>query len=202
MRRRTTAIALALFTAVGAAACSNDKDRAADDSATTTTPSPSGSGTSAGAVDSTTTSLPADDKEAVKAAYLQFWAVVDEYGKRTGTFNAADAKSVLGAIATGGEYDHLFNAFQLNRLKGLVYRDGDAPDEFAPVVTIEGPDRASVRDCRTDRGGVFKEATGERVDTATEGRRLFEVVLVKDGLQWKVSSVGGRTNPEDPPCTV
>jgi hypothetical protein len=193
---------LALVALTGAAACNGGGSGTAERSTTTTTRSPSATDTTGGATEPTTTPPPGDEKEAVKAAYLRFWMVVDEYGKRTGKFDPVDAKTVLGAVASDGEYDHLFNTFQLNRLKGLVYREGDAPDEFAPVVTIEGPGRASVRDCRTDRGGVFKEATGERVDTPTDGRRLFEVVLVRDGEEWKVSSVGGRTNPEDPPCTV
>ncbi len=201
MTRRLAATLLALIAVTGAAACSRGGSTTAH-SPTTTTTSPSGTDRSAGATDSTTTPPPGDEKEAIKTGYLRFWMTVDEYGKRTGRFDPVDAKAVLGAVATDGEYDHLFDTFQLNRLKGLVYRDGDTPDEFAPVVTIEGPARASVRDCRTDRGGVFKEASGERVDTPTEGRRLFEVVLVKDGSEWKVSSVGGRTNPEDPPCTV
>lgn len=202
MTRRTAPILLALVTLAGAAACNGDSSGTAERSTATTAGSPSATDTAGGATDSTTTPPPGDETEAVKAAYLRFWMVVDEYGKRTGKFDPVDAKTVLGAVASNGEYDHLFNTFQLNRLKGLVYRDGDAPDEFAPVVTLEGPGRASVLDCRTDRGGLFKEATDERVDTPTDGRRLFEVVLVKDGAEWKVSSVGGKTNPEDPPCTV
>jgi len=199
MTRRSIAALLLATAAAVAGACSHGKERTAAPSTTTTSTSAT---TNGGAIDSTTAAAPADDREAVKAAYLHFWTVVDAYGKRTGPFDPGDAKAVLGAVATDGEYDHLFNTFQLNRIKGLVYRDGDAPDEFAPVVTVEAPGRAAVRDCRTDRGGVFKEATGERVDTPTEGRRLFEVTLVKDAGQWKVSSVGGKTNPEDPPCTV
>lgn len=191
-RVRVAILALAVF---AGAACSSGKDKSAD-SLTTTTTTPEQSATT------TTPASVGDDKEAVRNAYLQFWAVVDDYGKRTGRFDPTEAKTVLSAVATDGEYEHLFDMLQLNRLKGHVYRDGDAPDEFAPIVTIEGPARASIRDCRTDRGGVFNASTGERVDTPTEGRRLFEVVLVKEDSQWKVSSVGGRTNPEDPPCTV
>ena len=200
MIRRSIAALLVAMAAAVTGACSEGKGRTAASSTTTTTPATSAT-TNGGSIASTPTA-PADEREAVKEAYLHFWTVVDAYGKRTGPFDPADAKAVLGAVATDGEYDHLFNTFQLNRIKGLVYRDGDAPDEFAPVVTVEAPERASVRDCRTDRGGAFKESTGERVDTPTEGRRLFEVVLVKDAGQWKVSSVGGKTNPEDPPCTV
>lgn len=202
MTRRLAATLLALIVVTGAAGCSRGGGSTAEHSPTTTPPPTSGTDTTAGATDSTTTPPAGDEREAIKAAYLRFWMVVDEYGKRTGRFDPVDAKAVLGAVATDGEYDHVFDTFQLNRLKGLAYRDGDAPDEFAPVVTIEGPDRASVRDCRTDRGGVFKEDSGERVDTPTDGRRLFEVVLVKDGSPWRVASVGGRTNPEDPQCTV
>lgn len=199
MNRRIVAVILALAVVTGPA-CSSGKDSTAERSTTTTTSA--GSDASAGAIDSTTAPPPpGDGTEAVKSAYLHFWTVVDEYGKRTGRFDPVDARAVLGAVATGGEYDHLFNMFQLNRIKGLVYRDGDAPDEYAPVVTIESPTRASVKDCRTDNGGVYKES-GERVDTPTVGRRLFEVILVKEDSQWKVSSVGGRARAEDPPCTV
>ncbi|MEW6473555.1 MAG: hypothetical protein AB1679_14910 [Actinomycetota bacterium] len=204
MNRRIVAMILALVVVTGAA-CSSDKDSTAGRSATTTTtPSPAGSDTGGGAIESTTPppSPAGDDTEAVKAAYLHFWTVVDEYGKRTGRFDPVDAKTTLGAIATGGEYDHLFDMFQLNRIKGLVYRDGDTPDEFAPVITIESATRASVKDCRTDKGGIYRESDGQRIDTPTEGRRLFEVILVKEDSQWKVSSVGGKAGAEDPPCTV
>lgn len=196
MKPRVGITILALAVCVGAA-CSSGEDKTADSPTATTTPDQLATSSTA-----TTGTSAGNDREAVRSAYLHFWAVVDDYGKRTGPFDPTEAKTVLSAVATGGEYGHLFDMFQLNRLKGLVYRDGDAPDEFAPVVTIEGPARASIRDCRTDRGGVFNASTGERVDTPTEGRRLFEVVLVREDAQWKVSSVGGRTNPEDPPCTV
>ena len=122
MNRRIVAMILASVVVTGAA-CSSGKHGTAGRSPTTTTPSPGGSDTSAGAIESATAPIPpGDDNEAVKAAHLHFWMVVDEYGKRTGRLNPVDAKAVLGGVATGGEYE--------------------------------------------------------------------------------VSSVGGRTNPEDPPCTV
>ena len=203
MNRRLAAMILALVVVTGVACSSGRDSTTVRSTTTTTTPSPAGSDTTVGAINSTTASPPpANDAEAVKAAYLHFWMVVDDYGKRTGRFDPVDAKTTLGAIATGGEYDHLFNMFQLNRLKGLVYRGGDTPDEFAPVITLESPARASIRDCRTDKGGIYRESDGQRIDTPTEGRRLFEVILVKEDSQWKVSSVGGRAGAEDPPCTV
>lgn len=195
---RTAALAIALLAATS---CSSGDDKTAERPAATSATT-AASRTGSEAIRSTTTAAPVTEEEAVKAAYLRFWEVVDEYGKRTGPFDPVDAKAVLGAVATGGEYEHLFNTFQLHRLKGLVFRDGDTPDELAPVVTIESPTRASVKDCRTDKGGIYKESTGERVDIPTEGRRLFEVILVKEDSQWKVSSVGGRAGAEDPPCTV
>lgn len=172
---------LAALTSVVLTACDSGEDEDGERSTTTTAESTT----------STTTR-----EAAVEAAYAKFWDTYIEFGGRTGPFDPDEAKTVLGAVSTGDKYEQLFNYFQVNRLKGLVLR---GRPENAPKldVTLEGADRATVKDCMADTGGIYRADTGERVDTPTTGRQLVTATLVLEGGAWKVESLGGEE-----PCSL
>jgi hypothetical protein len=150
--------------------------------------------TTTSAVELTTSTL--TQEAAVAHDYAKFWDTYIGFGGRTGEFKPDEAKTMLGGVSTGKEYEKLFNYFQLNRAKGLVLR---GRPESAPKldITVEGQDRATVKDCMADTGGIYKADTGERVDTPTQGRKLVTAHMVLETGVWKVESVGGEQ-----PCSI
>src|SRR5581483_198569 len=110
--------------------------------------------TTASTVSTTVASAAPTPQDAVLDAYRRFDAMVNAYGREEGPFNADDLRSRLGAVATNGEFDQLFERLQLNRLKGWVYRGGEQ-DQHRPVVQEVTTGRAVLTDCADDTGGIF-----------------------------------------------
>jgi hypothetical protein len=186
-RRLRTLAAVVLWPVLGAACDGNDaSSRTADgaDEAVIATTSTTG----AAPTTSTTTLV---SEAAVIDAYRRFDAALDAYGRETGAFNPEEFKARLGPVSTGGEYEHLFERMQLNRIKGWVYRGGDT-DQLRPTVTEMTDTRAVIVDCGDDTGGIFDTKKNEFVEPVTPGARTrFEVVMVIEDGVWKASSVGG-----------
>ena len=180
--RRQYAGATVLFLAL--AACSGSgSGRSADQKSraeTTTT-----------TVASTTTAE--DPKAPVIEAYLAYWRAVNAYGSEVGPFDPADFKNRFAPVATGAQYDSLFNSLQVDRAQGLVYRGGEN-DQFRPrVVELQG-DRAVIEDCADDTGGVFDTRSNTFTENTTPGQHsLIRAVLHLEGGAWKVSTeIGGN----------
>lgn len=134
-----------------------------------------------------------DPARAVEAAYRTFWATYDTYGAQAVAFDQAEFARAFGPVATGAEYERLHGFFQVLRLEGSTLRGGAAED-LAPRVTLEGPGRATVRDCMADSGGLY-DRHGQRLDTPTEGRETWVSTLVVDDGTWKVADVVGTGEP-------
>ncbi|MGH3371634.1 MAG: hypothetical protein ACRDPR_16705 [Nocardioidaceae bacterium] len=171
-----------------------------DTSAPATTTAPVTTPTTAAAPSTTATvatTAPADPVvEAVKAQYFRFWRAFDDYGRATGPFDPVEFKNTFGPVASGGEYTHLFDYFQSNRIKGLAFRGGRPPEEeLAPRITLESPAEATIEDCSSSSGETYKVATREVVEPADASpARMVVVMRLIDGA-WKVTSVAGRDEP-------
>ena len=142
---------------------------------------------------STTSRTAASDastpQDAILDAYRRFDAVVSAYGREEGPFNADDLRARLGAVATNGEFDQLFDRLQLNRIKGWVYRGGEG-DQHHLAVQETASGRAVLTDCADDTGGVYDTHHGQFVEPETPGAKtLSRVVLSLDGTAWKVAAV-------------
>lgn len=142
-----------------------------------------------------TTSAPAttaatDAQAAVIDAYLAYWRAVDTYGSQTGPFDPNQFKAIFGPVASGAQYDSLFQRLQLNRAQGLVYR-GRENAQHRPQVTELSGDRAVVTDCADDSGGIFDTRNNTFVQPLTPGEhsKIVAVVNRVDGA-WKVSTQG------------
>jgi hypothetical protein len=142
---------------------------------------------------STTSSTASNPQAAVIDGYLAYWRVVNTYGAQAAPFDPADFKNQFSAVATGAQYDSLFNTFQLNRAQGLVYRGGEN-DQQRPKVTELTGDRAVVEDCADDTGGIFSVRDNTFTRPTTPGQHnLIRAVLRLDGGAWKVSTQDGGT---------
>jgi len=143
-----------------------------------------------------TTSAPSatsNPQAAVIDGYLAYWRVVNSYGADAAPFDATDFKNRFSPVATGAQYDSLFNTFQLNRAQGLVYRGGENDQMRPKVVEVTG-DRATVEDCADDTGGIFSVRDNTFTRPTTPGRHtLIRAVLRLDGSTWKVSTQDGGT---------
>lgn len=187
--RRVVPAALVLL--VLAAGCSSGdrggEERARPTTSTTATATPSEV--------PVTTAI--QSEQAVLAAYREFFRVFDDYSREQAAFDPADFKARFSPVSSGGEYEHLFETFQLDRLKGLVHRGGEA-DQRRPRISELQPSRAVVEDCADDSGGIWDTHDNTWVEPETPGAHsFFRVVLAIEDNRWKVTSVGG----EDRPCT-
>ncbi|HVW35149.1 MAG TPA: hypothetical protein VHL53_21630, partial [Acidimicrobiia bacterium] len=154
-------------------------------------PGSSTSTTSPASTSSTT--VTSDPKSAVIAGYLAYWKLVNSYGAEAGAFDPVDFKNRFSAVASGAQYDSLFNTFQLNRAQGLVYRGGEN-DQLRPKVVELAADRAVVEDCADDTGGIFSLRDNTFTRPTTPGKHsLIRAVLRPDGGTWKVSTQDGGT---------
>ena len=165
-----------------------DGGRVAGTDATTATTSPA----------SSTSSSASNPQAAVIDGYLAYWQVVNTYGAEVAPFDAVDFKNRFSPVATGAQYDSLFNTFQLNRAQGLVYRGGEN-DQLRPKVIELTSDKAVVEDCADDTGGIFNVRDNVFTRPTTPGRHsLIRAVLRPDGGTWKVSTQDGGTAPCTP----
>ena len=96
-----------------------------------------------------------------------------DYGGHVVVFNPADFNVRFSPVATGAQYDEVFNSLLLNRLEGLV--DDRANDRSRPHVAYLDADRAVVEDCADDHG------------------TLIRAVLRLESGSWKVSLESRRT---------
>jgi|GEM_PF-2382475 len=160
-----------------------DGGQVAGTDATTTTTSPA-------SPTSTTTPNP---QTAVIDGYLAYWRVVNAYGAEAAPFDPVDFKNRFSVVATGPQYDSLFNTFQLNRAQGLVYRGGENDQQRPKVLELTG-DRAVVEDCADDTGGIFSVRDNTFTRPTTPGHHsLIRAVLRLDAGTWKVSTQDGGT---------
>lgn len=191
---RTISMTIVAFT-LGAAACSGDDTSASERErpAPTTTTSAPGSATP------TTPPAVASDA-AVLDAYREFWRVFDAYAAEAAPFDPVGFKDRFSPVATGGEYDHLYSRFQLDRVRGWVTRGGEA-DVYRPEIVESDDGRAVVEDCADDSGGIYDTIKDTVIEPETPGARSFlRVVLTRTSVddRWKVTSVGG----EDTECAA
>jgi len=171
-------LSLALAACGGSSHRGPDGGRVTDSAPSTTTSSAS------------TTSTVTDAHAAVVDAYLAYWRAVDTYGSQTGPFDPNEFKAIFGPVASGAQYDSLFERLQLNRAQGLVYR-GRENAQHRPQVTELSGDRAVVTDCADDFGGIFDTRNNTFVQPLTPGEhsKIVAVVIRVDGA-WKVSTQG------------
>lgn len=163
---RPLRVALSALLALGAAgSCADD-----DASPSTTTSAPP----------STTTTV-GEDQE-VLDAYVAFW--------NDGYLEAADpmdpTSPALAAHATGAQLETLQRAFIARQANGEVIR---GTLDLQPRVVSVVDETATVRDCYLDNTGIYDEASGERVDTASGVRHLITATLVVEDDTWKVSDL-------------
>lgn len=178
---------LALATVAVVSACDNGggETRAGDDDTKVADTS-----TTSAALAATT--APAAGREtAVVDAYRRYWAAVNTYGAELAPFDPEIFKETFAPVATGPQYDTLFDLFQLNRLKSWVYR-GREGGQFRPEVVELSADRAVVEDCADDFGGIFDTKNNVFVEPLTPGQhtRIRAVLRFVDGT-WKVHTQGG-----------
>lgn len=144
------------------------------------------------------TTTPETPEAGALSAYREFWSVFDAYAAEAAPFDPVAFQDRFSPVATGGEYDHLYDRFQLDRARGLVSRGGEA-DVYRPKIVESSDLRVVVEDCADDTGGIYDTKTDTVVEPETPGARSFlRVVLVRTTVddRWKVTSVGG----EDTEC--
>lgn len=180
-RRYLTLLAVATMLLAGC----NGSDDDADATATSATTG------NAAAGDTTTTSAENPDA-AVLAAYRAYWDVVNTYGSEDKPFDPNEFKARFAPVASGAQYDSLFERFQLNRAEGLVYRGGE-DDQLRPRVIELSDDRAVVEDCADDTGGIFSvRENAFTVDTTPGQHSLIRAVLRSDQQGgWTVTTQDG-----------
>lgn len=139
---------------------------------------------------SSATTTAGNAQAAVIDAYLAYWRTVDTYGSQTGPFSPSEFKATFDPVATGAQYDSLFQRLQLNRAQGLVYR-GRENAQHRPQVTELSGDRAVLTDCADDFGGIFDTRQNTFVHPLTPGEySKIVAVLTKVDAVWKVSTQG------------
>lgn len=163
-------------------------------SPTTAAPTPTNPPVTGPAAPPTTAVPTAED--IVRARYFEFWRTYDTYAAGTGPFDPVEFKATFGPLAAGGEYTHLFDYFQTNRLKGLAVRGARSPEEdLRPSITLESDSEATVTDCAFSSGETYNVKTGEATGPANPTpERLIVVMRLEDGA-WKVTSVAGQGEP-------
>jgi hypothetical protein len=160
-------------------------------SATTADPT-----TATTSVPTTTTTLTTD--ASVLDAYRRYWATMNTYGAASAPFDPQVFKQTFDPVATGAQYETLFNLFQLDRIKGWVFK-GREGGELRPRVTERSADRAVIDDCADDFGGIFDTKNNVFVEPLTPGQHThITAVLRLVDRTWKVQTQGGG----DERCTV
>lgn len=129
------------------------------------------------------------------AAVRSFWDLYLRVGARSGPFNAAETRSLLGQRAAGKELAKLYDVFQGNAVAGTVVKGSI---NIAPkVVSIAGA-TAQVRDCYDDKTGLYRVSDGKRIDTDDPRRHQVLMTFTRVGAIWKVSAI----KDEGLGCTV
>lgn len=190
------AVGVAVVVAVALGTGTDESQSPSTTAATTATTASAPTTTEPAATTAPTTASVPTVEDAVRAQYFQFWRVFDDYGRGTGRFDPVEFKNTFGPVASGGEYTHLFDYFQNNRLRGYAFRGGRPPEEeLAPRIKMESPAEATIEDCSSSSGETYNVATGAVVEPAGTGpARLVVVMRLIDGA-WKVTSVGGGNEP-------
>lgn len=167
----STAVAsLALVLLIG---CSGDKPTAV------TTP------TSPTRVPPPTTSAPAEaqPEAEIAARYRQFWEVRFEANRDP--VNSADPR--FAQYAVGKQLDNVITETRQRRDQGLAIRrpNPSVYQRRVRIVKVED-DTATLQDCVTNDGVVYRVATGEVVDDSVQTRSLEASMRRVDGV-WKLA---------------
>jgi hypothetical protein len=165
--------------AVAVAGCSGN-----DDSADPTSPTQASATTTSRTTSNATTAPTSDD--AVVAAIGAFWDMYLDVGGRSGPFDPTATRDAIAAHATGDELEQLYNAFQVNSIRGQVIR-GEI--ENSPEVIENDGATAEVRDCYDDRTGLYRVSDGARLDQDDPARKRAMLTLVFESGVWKVASI-------------
>lgn len=192
LRSRAGGVSLSLLLAISVA-CSDGTD--SPSAGSNELREETNSSTDGGAA--TTMGTPAEHDEAARAGYREFWATFDAYAAEAAPFDPAEFRDRFGPVAGGGEYDHLYERFQLDRVRGWVTRGGES-DVYRPKIVESTENRIVIEDCADDTGGIYDTRANTWIEPETPGARSFlRVVLEPSEGRWKVTSVGGKDVPCD-----
>ena len=179
--RRTLGVALLAFALLSASCDGGDDGEAiggGDQSPSTVIES-----TTAAPSETTTTAAPTPEEE-VLAAYLGYWAAVDQ---AFGPPEANPEAPALRQYATGEVLPGIVTSAEKLKAEGSVARllpDGQYVHQ-AEVVSLDG-ETATVRDCNIDDLVLEDASTGEIIDDGIS-TRLYVSTLVREDGQWKVA---------------
>ena len=175
-------------------ACSGSKTKSEPTVSTSSSLSPSSETTTTAA--RTTPSTPTTDpSKSLVASVRAFWDLYLRVGARTGPFNAAEPRSLLGQRTTGQELTRLYDVFQGNAVVGAVVKGTIG---IAPIVMSITGNTAQVSDCYDDKTGLYRFSDGKRIDTDDPRRHKVLMTLTREGAAWKVSAI----RDEGLGCTV
>jgi len=164
----TLASTLLLF-----AACS-------DDSSPTVAPTSSSTAVTTAASTTPTTADPAAE---IVARYTQFWEARFEANRDP--VNPADPR--LAQLATGAQLDNVLAETRQRRDQGLAVRrpEPSASTNRVKVVEIVG-DNATLQDCATNDGIIYRVASGQVLDEGVVTRSVEATMLRIDGV-WRLA---------------
>ena len=167
-----TSVILAL-TLLLLAACS-------DDSSPTVAPTSSSTAVTTAAPTTSTTGDPAVE---IVARYTQFWEVRFEANRDP--VNPADPR--LAQFATGAQLDNVLAETRQRRDQGLAVRrpEPSASTNRVKVVEVVG-DTATLQDCATNDGIIYRVASGQVLDEGVVTRSVEATMLRIDG-DWRLA---------------
>lgn len=137
------------------------------------------------ATTTTTATTPGQDPVAAELAtrYKQFWEVRFEANREP--VNPDNPK--FGEFATGPQLEQVVTETRQRRDQGLAIRrpEPSVYERRVKVVSVEG-ETASLQDCVTNDGIVYRVGTGEVIDSSVVTRNLAVTMRRVDGM-WKLA---------------
>lgn len=129
------------------------------------------------------TSTTADPAVEIVARYKQFWEVRFEVNRIP--VNPADPR--LAQFATGKQLDNVVTETRQRLNQGLAVRrpEPSASKNRVKVVQVAG-DTASLQDCATNDGIVYRVATGQVLDDGVVTRSVEATMRRVDGV-WRLA---------------
>ena len=173
-RSGRVAMSAAWLALVSLAGCNDPKKpTAAPTSTTRSVPTTAGS---------TTSSVAEGPAAEIVARYQMFWQVRFEANRDP--VNPADPR--FGEYATGQQFDNIIKETTQRRDQGLALRrpQPSITERRVKVVELAG-DSATLRDCATNDGVVYRVNTGEVVDDSVATYNVLSTMRRVDGL-WKL----------------
>ena len=130
-----------------------------------------------------TTSTTADPAVEIVSRYKQFWEVRFEVNRTP--VNPADPR--LAQFATGKQLDNVVTETRQRLNQGLAVRrpEPSASKNRVKVVQVVG-DTASLQDCATNDGIVYRVATGQVLDDGVVTRSVEATMRRVDGV-WRLA---------------